>query len=87
MGRVAAPESRRPLLFAIKVASSDAVTTDPLTGAVHPVETQTLRFELDGNIVKKILPASGVAAAPVKPHPALASPRRHGRAARRHASP
>ena len=74
-------------IFAIKVASTDAVTTDPLTGAVHPVETQTLRFELDGNIVKKILPSSGDAAAPVKPHPAPASPRRHGRAARRHASP
>ena len=56
--------------FAIKVASSDAVTTDPLTGAARPVETQTLRFELNGNIVKKILPASGGTAAPVKPHPA-----------------
>ena len=73
--------------FAIKVASTDAVTTDPLTGALHPAEMQTLRFELDGNIVKKILPSSGDAAAPVKPHPAPASPGRHGRAARRHASP
>ena len=83
-GQAGQGQANQPLPgFAITVASTDAVTSDPLTGAVRPVDPQTLRYQLEGNIVKKISPASGVAAAPVKPHPSPAHPRR---AARHHAN-
>jgi hypothetical protein len=74
-----------PSVFAIKVATSDAVATDPLTGAVHPLEAQTLRFELDGYMVRK-MPESGEAAASAEPHPMPAHPVRHAHRARRHAT-
>ncbi len=45
--------------FSIKVATSDAVTVDPLTGAARPAQTETLSYQLEGGMVKRVTPAGG----------------------------
>ena len=47
--------------FSIKVATSDAVTVDPLTGAARPAQTETLSYQLEGGMVKRVTPAGGSA--------------------------
>ena len=64
-------------VFSIRVATGDAVTADPLTGAVRPLEAETLRFALEGQLVKKLSPPGQKAAI------AASHPPRH-RARRRH---
>jgi hypothetical protein len=71
-------------VFAIRVAVGDAISTvDPLTGIAHPVQTEMLRFALEGQMVKKISPPGEAAAAPKPAHPrgagrrAVQSRRRH----------
>jgi hypothetical protein len=63
-------------VFSFKVASSEAAPSEPLAGAASPVATETLRFQLDGNVVRKISSASGQAAVPARPHPAPQRSRR-----------
>ncbi len=65
--------------FSITVATSDAVKVDPLTGAARPVDTETLSYQLEGGMVKRITPAGPPGSAPIaaKPKPAEAHPRRH----------
>ncbi|HEY4046270.1 MAG TPA: SH3 domain-containing protein [Acidobacteriaceae bacterium] len=43
-------------VFAIRVATSDPVTADPQSGGAGPTRTETLRFALEGPIVKRISP-------------------------------
>lgn len=52
-------------VFAIRVATSPAVITEPVTGVARPAQSEILRFALEGQVVKKISPAS--AQAPVHP--------------------
>src|SRR6204780_1397615 len=68
--------------FSIKVATSDAVTVDPLTGAARPAQTETLSYQLEGGMVKRVTPAGASGSAPVaaKPKPAGAQHRHRGKA-------
>jgi SH3-like domain-containing protein len=65
--------------FSITVATSDAVKVDPLTGAARPVDTETLNYQLEGGMVKRVTPAGPPGSAPIaaKPKPAQAHPRSH----------
>jgi SH3-like domain-containing protein len=63
-------------MFSIKVATSDAVKVDPLTGAARPADTTTLNYQLDSGMVKRVTP-SGPAPIAAKPKPAQAHPRSH----------
>ncbi len=58
-------------VFSIRVATGDGVAADPATGAVHPLQSEILRFALEGQLVKKISPAGGqTATSPTHPlHP------------------
>jgi hypothetical protein len=49
-------------VFSVRVATSDAVTTDPSTGAARPAASEMLRFALEGQMVKKLSPPGGQAA-------------------------
>ena len=68
--------------FSIKVATSDAVTVDPMTGAARPAQTETLSYQLEGGMVKRVTPAGGSGSTPVaaKPKPAGAQHRHRGKA-------
>ncbi len=55
-------------VFSIRVATSDAVTTDPSTGAARPAASEMLRFALEGQMVKKLSPP-GEQAAVAPSHP------------------
>jgi hypothetical protein len=65
--------------FSITVATSDAVKVDPLTGAARPVQTDTLRYQLQAGMVKRVMPAGPPGSAPVaaKPKPAGAHAHHH----------
>jgi SH3-like domain-containing protein len=65
--------------FSITVATSDAVKIDPLTGAVRPVATDTLKYQLESGMVKRFTPAGPPGSAPIGPKPktAEAHPHRH----------
>ncbi len=65
--------------FSITVATSDAVKIDPLTGAVRPVATDTLKYQLESGMVKRVTPAGPPGSAPIgpKPKPAEAHAHRH----------
>jgi SH3-like domain-containing protein len=57
--------------FAITVATSDAVQVDPLTGAARPAQTDVLKYQLEGGMVKRVTqPTPGTA--PVSAHPKAA---------------
>ncbi len=66
-------------VFSITVATSDAVKVDPLTGAARPVATDTLKYQLEGGMVKRVTPAGPPGSAPIaaKPKPAEAHAHRH----------
>jgi SH3-like domain-containing protein len=65
--------------FSVTVATSDEVKVDPLTGAARPVQTATLQYQLEGGMVKRVMPAGTPGPAPVaaRPKPAGAHGRRH----------
>jgi SH3-like domain-containing protein len=52
--------------FSITVATSEAVTIDPLTGAARPSQTETLTYQLEGGMVKRVTPM-GVTPISAKP--------------------
>jgi SH3-like domain-containing protein len=66
-------------VFSITAATSDAVKTDPLTGAARPAQTDVLNYQLEGGMVKRLTPAGPPGAAPVsaKPKPVEAHSHRH----------
>ena len=57
--------------FSITVATSDEVKVDPLTGAARPAQTDVLRYQLEGGMVKRVTaaspPGSTLASAKSKP--------------------
>lgn len=54
-------------VFSIRVATSDALKTDPETGALQPVDFDVIRYALEGNIVRQISPDTGKS--PISPNP------------------
>ena len=66
-------------VFSITVATSDAVKIDPQTGAVRPVATDALKYQLESGMVKRVTPAGPPGSAPIgpKPKPAEAHARHH----------
>jgi SH3-like domain-containing protein len=63
--------------FSITVATSDAVKVDPLTGAARPVATDTLNYQLEGGMVKRVTPAGPPGSAPVAARPKAAAAQGH----------
>jgi hypothetical protein len=63
--------------FSITVATSDAVRVDPLTGAARPVSTDTLNYQLEGGMVKRVTPAGPPGSAPVAARPKAATAQGH----------
>lgn len=58
-------------VFAIRVATGDAVVADAQSGVAQPTQTETLRFALEGPIVKRISPQTMLPlAAPAYARPA-----------------
>jgi hypothetical protein len=51
--------------FTITVATSEAVTVDPLTGAARPSQTQNLNYQLESGMVKRVSVPGAPGAAPV----------------------
>ena len=43
-------------VFSFQIAGSEARMTDPATGMSRPVQMRTLRFEMDGHMVKRVGP-------------------------------
>lgn len=64
--------------FSITVATSDEVKVDPRTGATRPAQTDVLRYQLEGGMVKRVT-TGGPAPVPAtaKSKPAEASPHHH----------
>jgi SH3-like domain-containing protein len=67
--------------FSITVATSDAVKIDALTGAVRPVATDTLRYQLESGMVKRVTSTGPPGSTPIGPKPKAAEAHGH----RRHA--
>jgi hypothetical protein len=65
--------------FSITVATSDAVTTDPATGAARASQTDVLHYQLEGGMVKRVTAAVPQAATPAAPKPNTAAPHTHAR--------
>src|ERR1700689_196751 len=63
--------------FSITVATSDAVKVDPVTGAARPVATDTLNYQLEGGMVKRVTPAGPPGSAPVAARPKAAAAQGH----------
>ena len=61
-------------MFSITVATSDAVKVDPLTGAARPVDTATLKYQLESGMVKRVTPSGPPGSAPVAARPKPAEP-------------
>jgi SH3-like domain-containing protein len=64
-------------VFSITVATSDAVKVDPRTGAARPVATDTLNYQLEGGMVKRVTPAGPPGSAPVAARPKAAATQAH----------
>src|ERR1700678_1569158 len=67
--------------FAITVATSDAVQVDPLTGAARPAQTDVLKYQLEGGMIKRVTELTP-GATPVSAHPKTAGEQtrhRHGK--------
>ena len=60
-------------VFSITVATTDAVKVDPATGAARPVATDTLNYQLEGGMVKRVTPAGPPGSAPVAARPKAAA--------------
>jgi SH3-like domain-containing protein len=65
--------------FSITVATSDAVKVDPLTGAARPVDTESLNYQLEGGMVKRVTPAGPPGSAPISANPKQAEAHAHRR--------
>jgi SH3-like domain-containing protein len=65
--------------FSITVATSDAVKVDPLTGAARPVDTESLSYQLEGGMVKRVTPAGPPGSAPISANPKQAEAHAHRR--------
>jgi SH3-like domain-containing protein len=60
--------------FAITVATSDAVQVDPLTGAARPAQTDVLKYQLEGGMIKRV---SQPGSTPVSAQPKASGQSRH----------
>jgi SH3-like domain-containing protein len=67
--------------FAITVGTSDAVNIDPATGAARPAQTDTLHYQLEGGMVKRVTtgvtPAAAAPVSTAKPKAAATHTHRH----------
>ena len=65
--------------FSITVATSDEIKVDPLTGVARPAQTDVLRYQLEGGMVKRVTAGSppGSALASAKSKPAVAAAHHH----------
>ncbi len=63
-------------VFSITVATSDAVKVDPMTGAARPEQTDTLSYQLEGGMVKRVTPP-GAKPVAANPKAAVAHERHH----------
>ncbi len=50
-------------VFSFQVAAGDAVSLDPETGSAHAAQLETMTYRMEGNLVRRVLPA-GASAAP-----------------------
>jgi SH3-like domain-containing protein len=57
--------------FSITVAASDAVQVDPLTGAARPAQTDVLKYQLEGGMIKRVTELTP-GSTPVSAHPKAA---------------
>jgi hypothetical protein len=63
--------------FSFMVATSDAVKVDPLTGAARPEQTDTLHYQLEGGMVKRVTPSGPPGASPIAAKSQLAETHAH----------
>jgi SH3-like domain-containing protein len=78
------PQGQPAPEFSITVATSDAVTVDPRTGAARPAQTDVLNYQLESGMVKRVVPPGPQGPAPVSANPKAAGPhthRHHGKGA------
>ncbi len=71
-------------VFSIQVAQGNAVSLDPATGRAHAAELETMTFRMEGNLVRRLLPAGAKTAVEPEQNPAEHRVRRlrrhrHGR--------
>jgi SH3-like domain-containing protein len=62
--------------FSITVAASDQVKVDPVTGATRPAQTDVLRYQLEGGMVRRVT-VGGPAPVAVTSKPVAAAPHHH----------
>jgi SH3-like domain-containing protein len=55
--------------FSITVATSDAVKIDPQTGAARPTQTDTLSYQMEGGMIKRVASAGPPGSAPISAKP------------------
>jgi SH3-like domain-containing protein len=67
--------------FSITVATGDEVKVDPVTGAARPAQTDVLRYQLEGGMVKRVTAAGPPGSAPVsaKAKPVVAAHHHRGK--------
>ena len=70
-------------VFTITVATSEAVTVDPVTGAARPAQTENLSYQLESGMVKRFTAAASAPVSAAKAKPAVAAVHRHRVRARR----
>jgi SH3-like domain-containing protein len=65
--------------FSITIATSDAVKVDPLTGVARPAQTDVLKYQLEGGMVKRVTAGGPPGSAPVsaKPKPVQTAAHHH----------
>lgn len=64
-------------VFSFAVPASDAVKVDPLTGAMRPDQTDTVSYQLEAGMVKRITPGAPPAAVPAHPEPKASEAHTH----------
>ncbi len=63
--------------FTITVATSDAVTVDPVTGAARPAQTENLSYQLESGMVKRVTAPASTPVSAGKAKPAVAAGHHH----------
>jgi len=63
------PQGQPVPVFSITVATSDAVKVDPLTGGARPAQTDVLKYQLEGGMVKRVTTSGPPGSAPVSARP------------------
>src|ERR1700733_9538059 len=63
--------------FSITVAIGDEVKVDPLTGTARPAQTDVLRYQLEGGMVRRVTAGGPGAPVPVNSKPAAAGAHHH----------